>query len=289
MAQEQGENSKKLIIFFGECDFNFTYHYYMKNFENNSSPPNHEILATEYCDEKTIRKEYTVENINMIREKCPNGPIHMFFSVDLSEFKLDDERWKNIVKNRTPEEIRFNFPWYKGKGKGTGDLVNTLFKKAYELLDSNGKLIVGLYEGELGNQLGLYRDRYGIAYDENKNGITFKSPDEIKFEYKSKQKISEIYPNYKHCSSLPDAEIEDIKKYGYEYHYIKKGSKEEEQNENKYSLNQLQEKSENVTIIEEIQDIQDKEEEKKDSVESQYEHETVVSNFHEENSTFRLF
>jgi hypothetical protein len=198
-----GEKKLDLMIFFGECDFNFTYHYYNKH--EHDLMNDREILATELCDKERIRNEYGGQYIEKLGQK---ENIHLFFGVDINNFNLFDSRWNGIVNERTPVEIRFNFPWYKVIPGNVEVLVNDLFNSAYALLDPGGKLIVGFHEHEQSSY------RYGID--------NFENPMEGKFKYLEKRNIHEEYPDYILRSSIPDQRIQ-FDKDGYEYHYEKLG------------------------------------------------------------------
>lgn len=197
---EMISEKKSLVIFFGECDFNFTCSYWLQNFSNeNKLQSMYEVIATEKLTEEEVRNEYGGEFIERARNM---QGIHIFFGVSVRNFSLDDERWKHIVDGRIPELIRFNFPWYKPKGN-TEQLVKDLFDSAFSLLCPKGKLIVSLHEG--------FWDRYGV--EDAMNG---------KFKYLEKKNIHAIYPGYTHRSSIAMNFIVDrVKEEGFEYHFQK--------------------------------------------------------------------
>ncbi|RMZ95990.1 hypothetical protein BpHYR1_013739 [Brachionus plicatilis] len=223
----QKSDQKPLAIFFGECSFSFTAAFLEKKCE--LLLPNLDIISTELCSEDRIKKEYNdcgsnLDRINQLNESNKtqdfDNDVNIFFEIDIGKFNLENpwqnnenperlQKWKEVLKGRQKfKQMRFNFPWYKDSGH-TYPIIKSLFEKADEYLDNDGRLIIALSTNF------IHWNRYWWnlnCCNDLKDALRISN---YNFELENEENIFRKYPKYQHQSSIAGSNTYDIQ--GVEY------------------------------------------------------------------------
>ena len=192
---------KKIILLLGEGNFSFT-----KSLIENKTYPDHIIIATDLNDSLCQEDSEYIEDFLGFEEL--DESLFIKFGVDVT--KLD---WPGLFKElfkqekvRNPDIIQFNFPWRHFDSEfSTHQIVSGVFEAASGLLDACGLLKMGLVnksskyycQYDLDNCLDEFKDRFK---DFSQNGRLF----------------TDLYPGYKHASSIRSNKVYDVDAYGME-------------------------------------------------------------------------
>ena len=198
--QHQREE-KKIILLLGEGNFSFT-----KSLIENKTYPHHIIIATDLNDSLSQEDSEYIEDF--LGFEGLDDSLFIKFGVDVINLN-----WPGLFKEifqlekvRNPDIIQFNFPWRPFDSEfTTHQIVRGVFEAASGLLDAGGLLKMGLVnkgskyycQYDLDSCLDEFKDRFK---DVSQNGRLF----------------MDLYPGYKHASSIRSNKVYDVDAYGME-------------------------------------------------------------------------
>jgi hypothetical protein len=197
---------KKIILLLGEGNFSFT-----KSLIENKTYPDHLIIATDLNDSLSQDDSEYLEDF--LGFEGLDESLFIKFGVDAT--KLD---WPGLVKEllkqekiQNPDIIQFNFPWRPFDSEfTTHQIVRGVFEAASGLLDAGGLLKMGLVNKG---------SKYYCQYDLDSCLDEFK--DRFKDVSQYDRLFTDLYPGYKHASSIRGNKVYDVDAYGMERDFEK--------------------------------------------------------------------